>query len=104
MAKEKNKSIGVVPKIIERIAVYRHRLHDPLPDQVFDEVSDALFTSSVHLANVSASSLQDIDLKLAVLCSRLRDQIDPEDRTAVLNALLAESIRDDLLTIGSAKV
>ena len=103
MAKKKRKPIGIVSRIIGRIAEEMLRLGEPLSDKEFEGVSDALFASSTHLANVSAVNFQDLDLKLAILCRRLRDQIDPEDRTAVLNSLIAESIRDDLLIISVLK-
>lgn len=68
-----------------------------------DEVCEGLPSSSARLINALALDSQDIELDLAILCRRLRDQLDPEDYGAVVNILLAESIRDDLLLMAPMK-
>jgi hypothetical protein len=52
--------------------------------------------AAARLAQAPATSTGDLSLKLDVLCRRLREFLDPDDRGGVLTALLAESIRDDV--------
>jgi hypothetical protein len=101
MAKKKRKSDGLEKRLVAEIAVLTRRSSVSLSDKEMDEVCEALLSSSAHLVNAPACDAFEIDLKLAMLCRRLRDQLDPEDRAAVINALLAESIRDDLLLVGA---
>lgn len=100
MSKKKHKSVGLVLRLVSEIGALMRRANQPLSDEEMDEVCERLLSSSAHLVNAPASDARDIDLKIAILCRRLRDQLDPEDQGAVVNALLAESIRDDLMLIG----
>lgn len=95
--KQKQKPVGLVKRLVNEIAMLARRANQSLSDGEMDEVCERLLSSSAHLVNAPASDAQDINLKLAILCRRLRDQLDPEDHGAIVNALLAESIRDDLM-------
>jgi hypothetical protein len=65
-----------------------------------NEHLDELSTTICRLAHAPALSAADLDLKLSALCRRLRDNLDPDDRGAVLTYLLAEAVRDDHLLSG----
>lgn len=97
MSKKKQKPVGLVRRLVNEIGALTRRANQSLSDKEMDEVCERLLASSAHLVNAPASDVLDIDLKLAILCRRLRDHLDPEDQGAVVNALLAESIRDDLM-------
>lgn len=99
MAKRKQKPVGLVKRIVNEIAMLTRRANQSLSDREMDEVCERLLSSSAQLVDAPASDAQDINLKLAILCRRLRDQLDPEDWGAIVNALLAESIRDDLMLV-----
>lgn len=67
-----------------------------LPDEVMNERLGEACATTTRIAQVPATTVADLSLKLSVLCRRLRDDLDADDRCGVLTALLAESIRDDL--------
>ncbi len=72
----------------------------PSSDDEMNERVEVLFTTTTRIAQAPAGNLAEITLKLNLLCRRLRDHLEPDDRGGVLTALLAESIRDDLERLG----
>ena len=64
---------------------------------------DAIFQATTTLMHQPAETLADVDLKLAVLCARLRSEdYAPTSPNGALTALLGESAREDIgrLAIG----
>ena len=76
----------------------------PQSDDAMTARVDALFTVSTRLSQAPSLTAADLYLKLSVLCHRLRDQLDPDDRGGVLTYLLAEAVRDDHLLLAHAPV
>ncbi len=65
--------------------------------------NDAIFQATSALMHQPAETLADIDLKLAVLCARLRSEdFAPTSPNGALTALLGESVREDVgrLSVG----
>lgn len=75
-------------------------LHQPVYGLSDDERAarcDAQFEATSALVGMLAESLGDVDLKLAVLCRRLRSDGQPiSSSNGKLTLLLAESVRDDI--------
>ena len=76
------------------IGLLRERTQ-PLPDRRSDELTAEVFEATVQISNAPAECAADIDLKLAVLCGRLREHLHPEHHGELVSYLLAESIRED---------
>ena len=59
---------------------------------------DAIFQATTALMHQPAETLADIELKLAVLCTRLRSEdCAPTSPNGALTALLGEAVRDDII-------
>lgn len=94
MAKKKQKT-----SLIQRVVfdLWRGASTDTrgLPDDAVAELSEKMFSRTSYLARIPSLRSHDLELKLGVLCHRLREHLDPDDADSVRTALLAESIRDD---------
>jgi hypothetical protein len=55
------------------------------------------------LAQVPARTLGEIEAKLAVLCARLHEDMNPDIRGEVITWMLAESVRHDCCLITPAR-
>jgi hypothetical protein len=86
-----------VAVVAHKIARLTYAVAQPAKDAEMDRRLDELFAATASLTQLPAREAADIHLKLDVLCRRLREFLDPEDRGAVLTHLLAESIREDLV-------
>ncbi len=51
-----------------------------LPDDQMNHHLEEIFSTVTRLAHARVLSAADIDLKLSVLCRRLREDINPDDR------------------------
>jgi hypothetical protein len=78
-----------VIKLINAIAI-------PQSDEAMNQALSELFAATTNLANSPTINPKDLNLKLDILCRRLRDHLDPDDRGSVLTYLLAASIREEL--------
>ena len=59
--------------------------------------NDAIFQTTTALMHQSAETLTDIELKLAVLCARLRSEdYAPTSPNGALTVLLGEAVREDV--------
>jgi hypothetical protein len=84
-----------VAAVARKIARLTYAVAQPATDAEVNRRLDELFAATASLAQLPAREPADIDLKLDVLCRRLREFLDPQDRGAVLTYLLAVSIRED---------
>lgn len=102
MADDLTAQPSLVQRLHDEVAALTRATAFPQSDDVMTARVDALFTVSTRLSQAPSLTAVDLDLKLSVLCRRLRDQLDPDDRGGVLTYLLAEAVRDDhlLLTHG----
>ena len=86
--------------LLTRLAASLEATHQtmlgPHTDQSMNDLVDEAFLCTTRISQAPAASIDDLALKLTVLCRRLREHLDPDDRGGVLTALLAESIRDDV--------
>jgi hypothetical protein len=85
----------LVRNLVRNIEALERKIAQPASDQTMNRRIAALFAATASLAQAPATSANDLALKLDILCRRLREFLDPDDRGGVLTALLAESIRDD---------
>ena len=95
---------GVTPILhwYRRLLELRHPQHG-LSDDERAARCDAIFQATTALMHQPAETLADVDLKLAVLCARLRSEdYAPTSPNGALTALLGESAREDIgrLAIG----
>jgi hypothetical protein len=67
----------------------------PASDERMGTLLDELFVVITRLAQAPARDAKDLSMKLDVLCRRLREDVDPENRGDVLTYLLTEAIRGD---------
>jgi hypothetical protein len=86
----------LVRDLAREIEVLERKIAYPASDQTMNRRVEALFAATASLAQAPAATTGDRGRKLDVLCQRLREFLDPDDRGDVLTALLAESIGDDL--------
>ena len=87
----------LIQRLHDEIAALTRATAFPQSDDAMNERLDELFTAVCRLTHAPALTTTDLDLKLSTLCRRLRDNLDPDDRGAVLTYLLAEAVRDDHL-------
>ena len=73
------------------------------PDGAMNCHLDELAEMTRCLSQAPARTLAELEIKLAVLCSRLRDEVRPEIRGEVITWMLAESIRHDCRLIAPAR-
>jgi hypothetical protein len=72
------------------------RLCEPMREAVMARRLDEIAAVTTGLAHAQATDLAEVEVKLRILCRRLREFVDPDNIGAVLTILLAESIRDDV--------
>lgn len=99
MAENADSRATLLARLHAEVARCMRAVNHPAPDDVMSAWIEELFAAVTRLAQAPAQKPSDLGLKLAVLCSRLREGLDPEDRGAVLTYLLAESIRGDIGTL-----
>ena len=87
----------LVQRLHDEIAALTRATAFPQPDDEMTATVEELITIIGRLAHAPSLTAIDLDRKLSVLCRRLRDHLDPDDRGAVLTYLLAEAVRDDHL-------
>lgn len=86
---------SLVTTIVAEIAALTVAMATPQPDADMNRVVDTLFAATIRLAHAPAMTPVDLDRKFAVLCRRLNESLDPDDRGAVLTVLLASALRDE---------
>lgn len=105
MAKRKptptKKTETLVQRLYRDVLNQRRALIHPLPDDEMNEGLARLSAITADLANAPAETISDLQLKIGVLCSRLRETLNPEFSGELLDYLLADSIRDDLTITAS---
>ncbi len=93
----------LVSRLYAEVVRCMRAVNQPASDDEMSERVEELFAVVTHLAQAPVQVPWDLGLKLAVLCGRLREGLDPEDRGAVLTYLLAELIRDDDAVMSTAQ-
>lgn len=95
MASDTTGQNSLVQRLHDEVAALTRATALPQTDEAMTTRLDQLFGAACRLAQAPAVTATDLDLKLAVLCRRLREHLDPDDRGAVLTYLLAEAVRDE---------
>ncbi len=95
MAGTSNTTGTLVARLYARLTSCLRAANQPGSDEEIADRLDEAFRVMTLLAQAPAEIEADVDLKFAALCGRLREDLDPEDRGAVLTYLLAESLRAD---------
>ena len=75
----------------------------PAADGDMNRHLDELAEMTRCLAQAPARTLGELEVKIAVLCARLREDIRPESRGEVITWMLAESLRHDCYLISPAR-
>jgi hypothetical protein len=78
------------------IAAITRQMAGSRTDHHMNRHAEELFTAITSLAHAPATNGKDLAAKLEVLCRRLREFVNPDQRGEVLTVLLAESIRDEV--------
>lgn len=86
----------LVARLLNEIALVTREMHGVVSDKKMNQLAEELFAATANLAHAPAVTEKDLAAKLEVLCQRLREFLDPDQRGKVLTVLLAESIRDDV--------
>ena len=86
----------LLQQLSDEIAALTRTTAAPQSDAATNARIDELFDLTIRLAQAPVLSAADLDLKLAVLCRRLREHLEPDNRGAVLTYLLAEAVRYDV--------
>lgn len=73
-------------------------------DQRMNRLQESLYEATAALAAAPSIATADLQSKLAILCSRLRENLHPAHRGELLTYLLAESIREDLRILLASEV
>jgi hypothetical protein len=76
----------------------------PQPDDAAMALRAELADSTLGLIQAPAVALAGIQLKLAILCQRLREDLHPDVQGELLSYLLAESIREDCRVMADGKL
>ncbi|MFN4281603.1 MAG: hypothetical protein ACK4NA_03070 [Alphaproteobacteria bacterium] len=74
-------------------------LSPPVSDDALGEHQAEIFEATESLAGLPAEDLEDVIIKLEVLCGRLYDELQLAYSGDVLTWYLAEGIRQDLRTL-----
>lgn len=93
----------LIPQLHERIVEGWRLIAIPAADDEMHRRLDEVAELTRCLAQAPARTLCELELKLAVLCTRLREDMRPEIRGEVLSWMLAESIRHDCYLIAPAR-
>ena len=89
----------LVQQLYDEGLAQRRALVHPCPDEEMNEGLEALFSITTNMANPSSQNAADLHQKMEILCNRLREDLNTEHRGEVLNYLLADSIRNDLMLV-----
>jgi RecB family exonuclease len=89
----------LVHRLYQDILKQRSALTHPCPDKEMNAGLELLASLTTSIANAPAETATDVRLKVEVLCARLREHLHPENEGELLDYLLADSIRDDLLMV-----
>lgn len=86
----------LLTRLVASLEATQQTMLRPHTDQSMNDLVDEAFLCTTRISQAPGASIGDLGLKVTVLCRRLREHLDPDDRGGVLTALLAESIRDDV--------
>jgi hypothetical protein len=75
----------------------------PADDAQMNHHLDELAEMTRSLAQAPARTLGELEIKLSVLCARLREDLRPDIRGEVLTWMLAESLRHDCYLIAPGR-
>jgi hypothetical protein len=96
MRRRREKPVTLIADLYAHIVTLERLTMGPLPDTEMNDRVAELFVATASMAHAAAADTADLELKFRVLCRRLGEFLDPDDRGGVLTYLLAASIRDDL--------
>jgi hypothetical protein len=97
----KRPATSLVANKIGEINALTRSIAGPLTDATMNVRLEELFAATVSLTHFPAASFADLDHKLDILCRRLREFLDPDDRGATLTYLLAQAIREEVQTLST---
>lgn len=103
MPKKRKRGYSLVRRLARDISCLEQLVAQPAPDEVMNERVVGLAEATVRLSQAPAVTLSDLTLKVTALCHRLREHLEPAHEGEVTTALLAESVRDDIARMASAK-
>jgi len=92
-----------IPHLHQRIIEGWRLVSLPASDADMHRRLDELAEFTRCLAQAPARTLTELEMKISVLCARLRESIRPESRGDVLTWMLAESLRHDCYLIAPVR-